>query len=377
MKISNFIAGKYIERYQYSSFEPNSINFAWEIDVPEVNFLLSEADLKLGELNAFSQLIPDVDFFIRMHVAKESTLSSKIEGTQTSIEDTVQKEENISNEQRDDWLEVNNYIISMNHASKRLSELPISNRLIKETHHLLLQGARGRNKTPGEFRHSQNWIGGATLKDAYYIPPSAESIPELMSDLERFINNDTIAVPHLIKIGITHYQFETIHPFLDGNGRIGRLLIPLYLISNNILTKPTLYLSEFFERNRMLYYDNLSTVHLKNNLAQWLKFFLVGVKQTAEKSIFTLKEIIKLRDECICKISELGKKSINAKHLLYFLFKNPIIDAKDVSKELEVSTSTAIRFLDDFIRIGILKERTGFQRNRQYSFEKYIDLFRK
>ncbi|NLO19353.1 MAG: Fic family protein [Ignavibacteria bacterium] len=375
MKISNFLAGKYVERYQYSSFEPSSINNAWEIDIPEVNFLLSEADLKLGELNAFSQLVPDVDFFIRMHIAKESALSSRIEGTQTSIEHTVQKEESISSEERDDWLEVNNYIVSMNYAAERLSDLPISNRLIKETHYLLMQRVRGKNKAPGEFRHSQNWIGGASLQDAYFIPPSAESIQDLMSDLERFIHNTKIAVPHLIRIAIVHYQFETIHPFLDGNGRIGRLLIPLYLISSGLLHKPILYLSEFFEKNRTLYYDNLTSVRLKNDLTQWLKFFLVGLKQTAEKSIFTLKEIIKLRDDCIMKISELGKKSKNAKNLLYFLFKNPIVDAKDVAKELDVSISTAIRLLDDFIRIKIIIERTGFQRNRSYSFAKYIDLF--
>ena len=376
MKIKDFESGKLVKRYNYFSFEPNKINFTWVIDNPEIDFLLSQANIKLGELNAFSQLIPDVNFFIQMYAAKEATKSSRIEGTQTNIEEVFQKEEYINPEKKDDWREVQNYIKAMNYSIENLERLPLSNRLIKETHYLLLQDVRGEHKEPGEFRHSQNWIGGASINDAVFIHPHWESVQDLMSDLEKFLNNKDIPVPDLIKIAIAHYQFETIHPFLDGNGRIGRLIIALYLVSNDILVKPTLYLSDYFEKNKTLYYDNLTRARTNNDLNQWLKFFLVGVIQTAEDSIQTFKNIIYLRQECEPLIMSLGKKVLTAKSFLNYLFSKPVTDAKEVAEQLEINFSTASRLINDFIRLNILKEITGYRRNRLFLFDKYIELFR-
>lgn len=376
MKIGNFKSGKLLQRFNYKSFEPNYVDIPWRIDDAELIMLLSDASLKLGELNAFSQLIPDIDFFIKMHVFKEGTESSRIEGTQTNIDDAVQKEENIQPEKKDDWQEVQNYVQSMNQAIESLKTFPLSNRLLRQTHKTLLQGVRGISKLPGEFRQSQNWIGGSSLKDAVFIPPHHDSVNDLMSDLEKFLNNENTPVPPLIKIGIAHYQFETIHPFLDGNGRIGRLLITLFLVSNQLLFKPTLYLSAYFEKNKSYYYDNLTRVRTHNDLVQWLKFFLEGVRNTSENSIQTFKYIITLRTETENKIGSLGKKQPLAKSLLQFLFTNPVADAGDIAKALSVNVSTALRLIDDFMKSQILIEKTGFKRNRIFSFDSYIKLFR-
>jgi len=376
VNLSNFKAGKPVQRYQYKSFEPNLVNIAWQIDNAELVMILSQANIKLGELNAFSQLIPDVDFFIKMHVLKEGTKSSKIEGTQTNLDEAIQKEAYIQPEKKDDWQEVQNYVQAMNQAIESLQNLPLSNRLLKQTHKILLQGVRGTHKLPGEFRQSQNWIGGISLADATFIPPYQDSVPDLMADLERFLHNENIPVPHLIKVGIAHYQFETIHPFLDGNGRIGRLLITLFLVSNDLLHKPTLYLSDFFEKNKALYYDNLTRVRTHNDLTQWLKFFLEGVRSTSENSIQTFKNIIKLRSEAEHKIISLGKKQVLAKSFLQYLYSSPITDAADAAEALGIYVSTALRLMDDFIKLKILVEVTGFKRNRIFAFDDYIKLFR-
>lgn len=376
MSITNFKSGNLIQRFQYKSFEPNLINTQWLVDNAELQLLLSQADIKLGELNAFSQLIPDVDFFIKMHILKEGTKSSRIEGTQTNIDDAVQKEEYIEAEKKDDWLEVRNYVEAMNQSIKSLDKLPLSNRLLKQAHKSLMRGVRGNRKTPGEFRKSQNWIGGASLRDAVFIPPHETCVNDLMADLEKFLHNENLAIPQLIKIGIAHYQFETIHPFLDGNGRIGRLLITLYLVSNDLLTKPTLYLSDFFEKHRSLYYDNLTRVRTHNDLVQWLKFFLEGVRATSENSIQTFKNIIKLRSEAEKKIAKLGKKQEMAREFLQHLYSSPMVDSADVVKLFKINISTALRLIDDFVSLGILKEITGQKRNRNFVFEGYVKLFR-
>jgi Fic family protein len=376
MDIKDFTAGVYKQQYKYKSFTPNPVNIEWQVSDRVLVNLLSEADIKLGELNAFSQLVPDIDFFIRMHVSKEATTSSRIEGTQTNIAEALQKADYIDPEKRDDWEEVQNYIKAMGQAIESLGSLPLSNRLLRETHFTLLHGVRGRHKQPGEFRKSQNWIGGASLSDATFIPPYQDDLPELMSDFEKFLHNINQPLPHLIRIGIAHYQFETIHPFLDGNGRIGRLLITLYMVSSGLLTRPTLYLSAFFDKNKQIYYDNLNRVRTQNDLTQWLKFFLEGVRQIAEDSIETFKAIIDLRQKIEFQdILTLGKKAALAQKFLHYLYSKPITDSRETSDQLSVNPSTSLRLIEDFIRLGILKELTGYRRNRVFVFERYLQLF--
>ena len=375
----NFIAGKWQQQYQYQSFTPNKICLQWLISNPGLLNKLGEADRYLGRLDTFSELIPDIDFFIKMHVTKEATVSSKIEGTQTSFEEVFIKEAFINPEKRNDWQEVHNYIQALNQAIEAMRDLPISNRLIKQTHKTLLQGVRGKEKLPGEYRNGQNWIGDS-LKDSIFIPPIHEEIPDLMQDLEQFINAEImdlpLAVPHLIKIALAHYQFETIHPFLDGNGRIGRLLITLYLIDKELLQKPTLYLSDYFERNRRDYYDNLTQVRKKNDIENWLFFFLDGVIETAKKSIKSFNNIIKLRDDIeLNRLIKLGRKQADGKRLINLLYKVPILDSKEVAKTLKIHSSTANRLIKDFEELKILTELTGYKRNRMYAFYEYIRIF--
>ncbi|HQQ02409.1 MAG TPA: Fic/DOC family N-terminal domain-containing protein [Bacteroidales bacterium] len=375
--MSSFKSGTFISQYNYKSFQPSFINQEYTWSDSQLNVLLEKATLKLGELNTFSQLIPDIDLFIKMHIFKEATVSSRIEGTKTEIEEALLNETDVLPENRNDWTEVRNYVSAMNFAIKELESLPLSGRLLKNTHEILLEGVRGQSKLPGQFRSSQNWIGGATLKDAVFIPPIHIDIPDLMSDLEKFINNEEINVPNLIRIAIAHYQFETIHPFLDGNGRLGRLMITLYLVSNKILTRPILYLSDFFEKHKSYYYDNLMGVRTKNDLMQWIRFFLVAVEETCSKGIETLHKIMQLK-----KISEekiilnFGRKIPNANRLLKLLFSDPIITSTNVSKSLSLSPKSALILIDDFVKQQILFETTGFKRNRIFVFSDYLNLFK-
>lgn len=378
MDLRDFTSGTHKQQLEYMSFLPEKINHEWIVSSPDVNKMLAEANRLVGELNAFSQIIPDVDFFISMHIIKEATTSSRIEGTRTNMEEALIKQDELDPEKRDDWAEVHNYIQAINTSIDELDTLPISNRLMKNTHRILLSGVSGKHKLPGEFRKSQNWIG-ATLKDAIFIPPQAKDLPNLMSDLESFLNDESHYVPHLIKIAIAHYQFETIHPFLDGNGRLGRLLITLYLVSNNVLTKPSLYLSDFFEKNKGYYYDNLTSARTSNNLEQWIKFFLVGVIETSKESIQVFKDILVLKADIETnKLPKLGSKATKGQTLLSYLYKNPIIDSKTVANVLCVSVSTGNRMIEQFINFNILQEHTtGFKRNRKFIFKAYFDLFQR
>jgi len=377
MKIEEFQSGKYLQQGNYKSFSPRTIDNSWTWEDAKLNILLADANRKIGALDAFSLHVPDIDIFIEMHVAKEATKSSKIEGTQTEIDEAVKRNLYIAPERRDDWQEVQNYIQAMNTSISKLKTLPVSTRLLKEAHKILMSGVRGEHRMPGEFRKSQNWIGGATLQDAVFIPPVHTEIDNLMSDLENFLHNEAINVPVLIRTAIAHYQFETIHPFLDGNGRIGRLLIPLYLVSSGLLTKPSLYLSDYFEKHRQIYYDNLNNVKVKNDLVQWIKFFLVGIVETSEKGIETFKAILILNENIEDKkLSKLGKKITTAKKLLKYLYKKPIVTAQEAREALEVSLPTANSIVSDFESLGVLNEKTGWKRNREFEFTDYLKLFR-
>ena len=375
MKFESFKAGQWRQRYQYKSFEPIMVNHDWTWEAPAINTLLEQATRALGELNAFSLIVPDIDLFIEMHVVKEAQTSSKIEGTQTGIDEALLPEEQIRPEKRDDWREVRNYIEAVNTAITELKTMPLSNRLLKQTHAILMQGVRGEHKQPGEFRTSQNWIGGSSLSDASFIPPHHDGVADLMGDLEKFWHNEEIMVPHLVRIAISHYQFETIHPFLDGNGRIGRLLIPLYLVSQGVLAKPSLYLSDFFERNRASYYDALMQVRVSNDLIHWVRFFLSGVAQTATKGREVFHQILTLRTEAEQATMGMGKRAATARQALNVLYRKPVLDAADLEKALEITTPTANRLIHSLIDKGILVEVTGQQRGRIYAFDRYLKLF--
>lgn len=374
--MKQFKAGHWIKQKDYKSFQPELINRQWLIDDMEVQKLLSQADRQIGRLDMFSEHAPNVDMFISMHVLKEATQSSKIEGTQTNIEDALLSREDVDIEKRDDWEEVNNYILAMTHAIESLENVPFSTRLIKQTHETLLQGVRGKHKLPGEFRRSQNWIGGATLNDATFVPPVSSSISELMGDLENFVHSDAHYLPDLLKVAIMHYQFETIHPFLDGNGRVGRLLITLYLVEKGILKQPVLYLSDFFERYRDLYYDNLMRVRIHDDIKQWFKFFLTGVIETAKKGVDTFDRILLLKARIENEVNEKSKRSGQIMKVLDSMYKKPLINAQTIGDLVNVSMVTAYKIVEEMEQRGILKEITGEKRGKIYLFIEYIRLFK-
>lgn len=373
--MQNFRAGTYINQGYYKSFQPNQIHQKWLVNDMQLLGLLSRADRQLGRLDMYSQYV-NIDMFVQMHIAKEATQSSKIEGTQTNMKEVFLGKTEIKTEKRNDWEEVQNYIQAMNEAVKLLHTLPFSNRLIKQTHKILLQGVRGEHKQPGEYRVSQNWIGGASINDATFIPPIHTSIGALMSDIEKFANDELDSLPDLLKSAIIHYQFETIHPFLDGNGRVGRVLITLYLVNKGILKRPILYLSDFFERNRILYYDNLMRVRTHNDMNQWLKFFLTGVIETAQKGVETFDGIMQLQKNIDLKLKALGNRSGDAHKVVEYLYNHPIIDAQKVAEIIEKTPRPAYKLIQNLENMNILKEITGAERGRLYLFEDYMNLFK-
>lgn len=371
-----FQAGRYIQQTRYKSFQPTFINRRWTVDDMELLQLLGQADRDLGRLDMYSEHIPNIDLFIRMHVLKEATQSSKIEGTQTNIEEALLAKEDVASERCDDWEEVQNYVAAMNQAVARLQTLPFSSRLMREAHKTLMQGVRGKHKEPGEFRRSQNWIGGASISDSVFVPPIHETVGELIADLENFAHNEQSYFPELLKAALIHYQFETIHPFLDGNGRVGRLLITLYLVSKGLLKQPVLYLSDFFERNRQLYIDNLMRVREKNDLLQWFKFFLVGIIETAKNSTATFDGILKLQKQIDAQLQTLGRRAANAQKVMNYLYQHPLADAAKIGEAAEVSPASTYKLIADLERFGILKEVTGAKRGKMYLFDAYLGLFR-
>ena len=376
IQLENYKAGHYEKGYAYRYFRPTHVNDEWVWKTSQINILLERAAVKLGELNSFARLVPNIDLFIKQHVTKEAVVSSRIEGTQTNLQEAILPETDVLPERRNDWHEVQNYIAALNQAIAELKKLPLSSRLLKKTHAILLDSVRGKNKLPGEFRTSQNWIGGQSLADATFIPPHHQYVDELMGDLENFMHNHDANVPTLIRIAIAHYQFETIHPFLDGNGRIGRLLITLFLVSEGILEKPLLYLSTYFEKNKELYYDNLMLVRTKSDMLQWLKYFLVGIEQTAILAVKTLSKILKLKVEIEQNLqAKFGRRSASAQILLNALFKQPAMSVEDVQRVCSLSYKAANGLVAAMCENKILHELTGQSRNRLFVFKAYLAVF--
>lgn len=375
MTMKDFKSGRHENEGSYKCFIPSLINKDWQIDNMEVMNLLSKADRMIGRLDMYSEQIPNIDLFISMHVAKEALQSSIIEGTNTNMEEALLPEEDVPLDKRDDWNEVQNYIQAMNESIKKLDSIPLSCRLIRETHGILMQGVRGEHKMPGEFRKSQNWIGGSNINDAIFVPPVHTAVPDLMGDLEKFIHNDKVMLPDLLKIALIHYQFETIHPFLDGNGRTGRLLITLYLVEKRILKRPILYLSDYLENHRNAYYSSIMKVRENDDIDGWFKFFLTGIIETADKGVNTFATILKLEKEYEETIKQMGSKSANALKVLTELYNYPYVNASKVAKITDMTISSAYNLIGELEKRGILKEVTGGKRGRRYSLYKYLDIF--
>ena len=337
---------------------------------------MQSASLALGEFSSLIERIPNPQLFIHAYAKKEAVLSSRIEGTQTKIEDAFRQEEEVDIEKRDDWAEVNAYIEAMDTALKLLQDLPLCNRLIKQAHHHLLNQVRGKHKQPGEFRNSQNWIGGSRPDNAHFVPPMHEYVPELMGDLEQFAQRERLPMPELINVALLHYQFETIHPFLDGNGRMGRMLIPLYLMEKKILKHPILYISTFLEAHRKDYYAALDKARESEaGVLQWISFFLDAVEQTARDGIRVTQQLLsydeKLKNDVI---PQLGRQAKNAMLTLERLYRRPLVNAKQLQQHLGFSPQVSQNMLRLFAEQDILKEITGNKRNRLFIFHHYITL---
>lgn len=377
MNVNKFKSGLYRNQDDYKTFIPTSINHPWEWSDTEINTLLEKASSELGSLNAFSDLIPNIDIYITMHIRTEANKSNKIEGTKTSIEEDLLPLEDISPEKRDDYHEVQNYISAMNTGIKRITidGFPLCNRLIRELHAILLQGVRGEHKTPGEFRKTQNWTGGSRPSNAVYVPPSIVDMPDLMSDFEKFINNDECNVPNLVKAAILHYQFETIHPFLDGNGRIGRLIIPLYLLDKKLLYKPCFYISDYFERHRTEYYDALNRVRLNNDLASWIKFFLKAVIETAQSGKGKFKAVTDYVRDVELKALSLGGRPDTVLKILHAFYDLPVLSSKDIVTATGLSQGTVDNTLKRLHENHIVREVTGYSRNRIFVLYDYLEIF--
>ena len=377
MNVNKFKSGLYRNQDDYKTFIPTSINHPWEWSDPEINTLLEKASSELGSLNAFSDLIPNIDIYISMHIRTEANKSNKIEGTKTTVEEDLLPVEDISPEKRDDYQEVQNYIVAMHTGIDRITidNFPLCNRLIRELHEILLQGVRGEHKTPGEFRKSQNWIGGTRPSNAVYVPPSIIDMPDLMSDFEMFINNDKCNVPNLVKIAILHYQFETIHPFLDGNGRIGRLIIPLYLLNKRLLSKPCFYISDYFEHHRTEYYDALNRVRLNNDLASWIKFFLNAVIETAKSGKNKFKAVTEYVREVESTALALGGRPDTVLKILRAFYDRPVLNSKEIVITTGLSQGTVDSTLKRLFDNGVLREITGYSRNRIFILYDYLAIF--
>lgn len=361
----------------YQSFVPSPLPPTPPIEISEdILEQLIKANSQLAILESVATRIPDVDLFVSMYVRKEALMSSQIEGTQATLEDVLDPliEDNTNRNVAD----VVNYIKATEYAIRRLHELPLCNRLLKETHAILMEGVRGQEKNPGEFRCSQNWIGGkgSTLRNAKYIPPSPDDMTEAMSDLEKYINADD-RLDGLIRAALIHYQFETIHPFLDGNGRIGRLLITLFLMEKKILTTPALYISYFLKKNRVEYYDRMTEVRNKGNYEQWVKFFLQALAESAKDAIAAIDELTALHDKNVDLVAGMGRASKNAMLVFRYLEANPIIEIGKTAEALGITFGTASNVVERLSSAGILEQTTTGRRNRTFAYKDYLAILRK
>ena len=378
MKLEEYKSGEYVKMNDYKAFIPSKINYNWGWDDTKLDKLLAEANRQIGELNAYSLLIPNVDLYIKMHVKIEANKSSRIEGTRTTVEEDLLDVTDINPEKRDDWEEVQNYVKATNYGVERIKNgFPVCTRLIRELHKILMQGVRGEHKTPGEFRTSQNWIGGSMPSNAVYVPPPHTEIAECLTDFEKFINNEEIDTPDLIKIAILHYQFESIHPFLDGNGRIGRLLIPLYIQSKGMLDKSCLYISDYIERNKDTYYDMLTRVRTHNDMIAWIKFFLEAVIETSKTAKEKFRNVVELTMEMDKIIVNLPVKSDNVKKVIDVLYNEPVINRKKLCDITKIKEGTIKNIINCLLENNIIVETTGYTRNQIFTFQKYTDLFLK
>ncbi|CAL1125080.1 unnamed protein product [Cladocopium goreaui] len=373
-------AGRYVSQPTgYRAFVPAALPPDPPLEISaDLNVLLSQANLALGRLDGSIQTLPDPDLFVYMYVRKEAVLSSQIEGTQSSLQDVLAAEAKILTPDRPrDVDEVVNYVSAMNEGLARLAELPISVRLIREIHAKLLEGVRGSHLTPGELRTSQNWIGpaGCTLDEAIFIPPPPHEVAQHLAELERFLHSDS-QLPLLVKIGLAHAQFETIHPFLDGNGRVGRLLITLLLCERSVLVKPVLYLSYYFKRHRQAYYDHLQSIRDEGTWERWLTFFMHGVLEVSQQATDTAREILELRESHRRAITDnLGRAAGNGYRVLEHLYEHPIVSVNDVKGLIRTTYPAANELVANLVQIGILQEFTGRTRNRRFRYEEYVQLF--
>ncbi len=374
-------AGQYVHQPNgYKAFTPAPLppNPPVQLEKENLQALLSDADRALGRLDGAIQMLPDSDLFVFMYIRKEAVLSSQIEGTQSSLQDVLAAEAEIFAPDRPkDVGEVINHVRAMNHGLRRLDELSVSVRLIQEIHAELLQGVRGSDRTPGKLRTNQNWIGpnGCTLGEAIFVPPPYQEVPRQLAALEQFLRTDT-ELPLLIKIGLAHAQFETIHPFSDGNGRVGRLLITLLLCEQKVLHKPVLYLSHFFTQNQQQYYKELQSVRDASTWEQWLAFFLCGVRAVSDEAAMTVRKILLLREVHRALITyHLGRAAGNGYRVLEYLYTHPIISIKEVQRLIGTTNASANTLITRMVKIGLLREITGQARNRKFAYEDYIKLF--
>ena len=373
------IAGTHITNLSgdaaYKSFRPSPLPPQINIDEDMLS-LLTGATKALATLDTLAMHIPNMNLFVSMYVRKEALLSSQIEGTQATLEDVL--DPLIEKNANQNVADVVNYIKATEFALDRMNSLPLCNRLLKETHAVLMQGVRGQEKNPGEFRISQNWIGaqGSSIKNARYIPPNPQDMIEAMSDLEKYMNEDD-SIDVLIKAALIHYQFETIHPFLDGNGRVGRLLITLFLLDKQALHYPALYISYYLKLNRIEYYDRMSEVRAKDNYEQWVKFFLLAIKESAEEAVETIHKLNELHNQNIALIEQMGRQTKTARLIFDYLEQNPIIDIGKTAHELGISFNTASTYINRLVECGILLQTNNSERRRVYSYEDYLSILRK